>query len=200
MQVAIAKQPLNNAPHCGDECAYWQTGDKIFLCVVDGLGHGPAAQKAARTAVDYIAHHLFEGLPDLFSGCNVALLHTRGVAMGLAIIEQKIRYLTYAGVGNPRAIILRARQNDPAGRQMLHLPNNYGIVGAGYKTLSTESVTLNRGDLVILATDGVAGMMDLPGYDAAILSDVRWLSEKILRDWRNLKDDAAVLVFKVEGA
>ena len=171
MQVAIAKRALHNAPHCGDQCAYWQSDIKMALCMADGLGHGEHAQKAAKAAVDYAAGHLWEPLPTLFAGCDRALRHTRGVAMGIAIVDQQAGRLTYLGVGNPRAVVVGTRN--------LWLSNNHGIVGAGCKTLSSQTVPLCSGDLVILASDGVEEMIDLSGYDDVLREDVEQLAKRI---------------------
>ncbi len=190
MRVAMVKRALDDAPHCGDECGYWPGDDKTTLCVVDGLGHGPDAERAARAAVDYVARHLSEPLADIFAGCNVALHRTRGVAMGLAVVEEGVGRLTYAGIGNTRAMIV--------GERTVHLSSNWGIVGGGYRTLSPETVPLVPGDLVILSTDGVAEMIDLSAYDDELRADVQGLAERIVRDWGRETDDVAVLVFRSE--
>ncbi len=191
MQVAIAKRALNDAHYCGDECAYWKDDKKTILCIVDGLGHGKNAEIAAKAAVDYIAQHLSDSLQELFAGCDLAIRKTRGVAMGIVIIDENLDKLTYVGVGNTRAIVV--------GAKTLRLGNSYGIVGAGYKTLSPESLALHPGDLMVLFTDGLAEMMDLSVYDEALLADAKGLAEKIIQDWRRGEDDATVLVYKKEA-
>jgi len=105
MQVAVAKSSFLNDPHCGDQAGHWQTGPKTTLCVADGIGHGEDAERAARAAMDYVAEHLEDPLPALFAGCDRAIRHTRGVAMGVAVIDKEAGTLTYAGVGNTRALI-----------------------------------------------------------------------------------------------
>jgi len=58
--------------------------------------------------MDYVAEHLEDPLPALFAGCDRAIRHTRGVAMGVAVIDKEAGTLTYAGVGNTRALITGA--------------------------------------------------------------------------------------------
>lgn len=190
VQVAIAKRALYDDPHCGDECAYWRNGSKTTLCIIDGLGHGKHAETAARAAVDYVATHIAEPLPEIFAGCDSALRHTRGVAMGIAVIDEEAGTLTYAGVGNTRVTIIAENHSS--------LGSTPGIVGGGYRTLSPATVPVRPGTLVVICTDGVRERLDLSGYDSALRADVQRLAERIIEDWRRGGDDAAVLVFKGE--
>lgn len=192
MQVAIARQALDESPHCGDEGGYWQRGRKITLCVADGLGHGEQAEKAAKAAMGYVARHLSDPLSEIFAGCDRAIRHTRGVVMGIAVIDEDAGTLIYAGIGNIHGMIV--------GEKPTHLSSNYGIVGGGYKTLWCKTVPFMPGDLVILSTDGVSERIDLSDYEDALRADARRLAETILQDWRRGTDDAAVLVFRSEVA
>ena len=186
--VAFSKRALADNVHCGDQCGYWQDGGKTILCIVDGLGHGELAEKAANETLDYLPRHLPGGLTDAFTGCDQALRKTRGVALGVAVIEETTGKLTYIGVGNTRAMIVRQKAS--------FLNNNFGIVGGGFKSLSPDTMTLRHGDLVVLFTDGVDEKIDLSAYDEALRKDVQRLADKILGDWRRETDDAAVLVFR----
>jgi len=194
VQVAIAQRAFENGPACGDQAGHWQHSLKTTLCIADGLGHGPFAERAARGAVDYVAGHLADSLPLLFAGCDQAIRHTRGVALGVARVDEETGTLTYAGVGNTRAIIVRN------GRVLLRLRSNHGIVGAGYGRLTPETVPLLPGDLVILFTDGLLVRTDVSSYDSAQRADVELLAERILQDWGREADDAALLVFRCEEA
>ncbi|WP_179131225.1 SpoIIE family protein phosphatase [Candidatus Entotheonella palauensis] len=187
----MAVRALNDDPHCGDVCRYWRQGHTMTLCIADGLGHGLYAERAAQAAVDYVGRHLTAPLEDIFAGCDQALHRTRGVAMGLAIVDEAAEALSYAGIGNPRAIVV--------GKRIFRLRNDYGVVGSGYRALSTETVSFRPGDLVILATDGVAETVDVSAYSLAERSNVQDLANRILRDWRRETDDAAVLVGRREG-
>jgi hypothetical protein len=187
MNIGFAKRAFFNETHCGDQFSHWQHDGKTLLCMVDGLGHGIEAEKAAKAALDYVSMNLSKPLAELFFGCDQALRKTRGVAMEIAIVDPAAEMLTYAGIGNTRAIIYR----EPP----VYLVGNYGIVGGGYKTLSPTTISLSPFDLVILFTDGLPENIDLSGYGNILLGNVSRLAEKILLDWRSEIDDAAVAVF-----
>ena len=186
LQIAIAKRALADDPHCGDECGSWRVGSKTILCVADGLGHGEHAEAAAKAAVDYVGRHLADPLPEIFAGCDQALRDTRGAVMGLAVADEEKGTLTYAGIGNARAVVI--------GEKTFKMTSSYGIVGGGYKVLALETVPFSPGDVVILHTDGVEEMSDVSDYAEIAAEDVQRLAERILRE-RGLKsDDAAILV------
>ncbi|MCP4544294.1 MAG: SpoIIE family protein phosphatase [Chloroflexi bacterium] len=200
MQIAIVKRSFPNDPHCGDECAYWQSDEKITLCIVDGLGHGWDAEKAAKAAVDYVAKHISEPLPDIFAGCDRAIRHTRGGVMGIAVVDENVGTLTYAGIGNPRIIIARAHHRAASLTEVSRLSNRPGVVGGGCGRVLPETISLRSGDVVILFTDGVPSELDLRGYESALHTDVQQLAQRIVQDWGRERDDVAVLVFRYGGA
>ena len=187
MQIATIKQAVNNAPYCGDECGYWEKGTKTVICIIDGLGHGKDAEIAAQAAVKYIADHQSESSQAIFAGCDRELRKTRGAAVGIAVIDGDKGELTYAGIGNTRVIVVNS--------ETFHLGSDYGIIGGGYKKLTPETISIGKGALVIMFTDGVEEVIDLSRYDL-IAVDVHELAEMIIKDWRVERDDAAVLVYK----
>jgi len=198
MGVGAAGRPLKGDSHCGDQFGHWRRGKRTTLCVVDGLGHGEYAQKAAKAAIEYVAYHLSRPLPEIFSGCNREISNTRGVAMAIAVIDEDEQTLTYAGVGNTRAMIVRNELTGETKSKVLHLMSSYGIVGGGYKSLLPETVRFGLGDLVAMFTDGVEDMIDLSGYDEVLRTDVQILAERLIEDWGRDTDDAAVLIFTSE--
>src|SRR5438552_9195481 len=86
-----------------------QPVDKGFLlAAVDGLGHGEEAKVAAKAAVAVLENHAAEPLVTLFRRCHECLSKTRGVVMTVARLEPGAGRLTWMGVGNVEAILLRA--------------------------------------------------------------------------------------------
>ncbi len=188
MNVGIAKRALHNDIHNGDQCDYWNFNGKTILCMVDGLGHGKFAEIAAKAAITYVSSNLNKTIQELFQECNKALINTRGVAMGIAIINEKNNNLQYAGVGNIRAKLISDKNRS--------LTCGYGIVGAGYKKLIVENHEIKSGDTLILYTDGLKEITGTPTYEDSIFNDDEKLATKILQDWSKGIDDCAVLVFR----
>ncbi len=210
MATGSIKQSLGGDRYCGDQLGHWQTDHQIALCIVDGLGHGKYAQIAAKAALTDVSSHLTSSLPEIFSMCNQEIRDTRGVAMGIAIIDKKKSTLTYAGIGNTRALILpnagliniEPTGAEPAGtepnpmvRKSRCLRSDFGIVGGGYKRLIPETIPFAPGDIVLMYTDGVKELIKFTGYKASLYTDMQRLAETIAKDWGRDNDDKAVLAY-----
>ena len=188
IEIAEYKRPLYNGPYCGDATAFHAENGITNLLIVDGLGHGKQAEEAAVAAVNYVSNHWILDLPELFAECGNAIRDTRGVAMGIARINEITGELSYAGIGNPRAII--------AGENVIRLTSTYGIVGSRYRKLNIEKAQLNQGDLVLLFTDGLKERVDISAYKYLLNDNLDYLAMKILQDWSIERDDAAILIYR----
>jgi serine phosphatase RsbU (regulator of sigma subunit) len=186
MQIAAAKRALGDSRHCGDDFGWWETGGKTVLCMVDGLGHGEHAEFAAKTAIRFVESHVSDPLRDIIAECDRLLHHTRGVVLGLAVVDPAARALTYAGVGNIRAVIVGDRRT--------YLENAYGIVGGGYKVLRPQLAPFSEGDVAILHTDGLEELKPTQVISGFSKIPPQELADRILREQAVAWDDAAVLV------
>jgi len=190
MQVGIAKRSLDDSEFSGDQCDYWQRERELVLCMIDGLGHGEDAEKAGKTALEYVADHLSDTFQQVFTGADSACRSTRGAAMGIARIENKTRTLHFAGIGNTRSLLFTKNSRQPK-----TLSSDRGIIGGGFRRLIPDMVQLKPGDMLIMSTDGIAERIEITGYSPALLNDPEQLAATILEDWGRDTDDRAVLVF-----
>lgn len=190
MKYAIEKRSYQNDVHCGDACACWESDGRITMLVVDGLGHGKEAEIAAKTAEKYVDRCFSESIRDIFTGCDNVLRSTRGAAMGLAVVDKAENTITYAGIGNTRALLM--------GSSTVRFSSNYGILGTGFKRLTPETRSIQKGSLILLYTDGIDEMIDLFDYPGDTIRDPEVLANRIIEDWGRDTDDAAVMVYKYE--
>lgn len=161
----------------------------VLVGAVDGLGHGREAAEAARLAASTLAGHAFEPVASLVRRCHNALLETRGVVMSLASFHSVDSTITWTGVGNVAAILLRGGPSDHSRRESLLLRG--GVVGFQLPALSEDVLAVAPGDTLLLATDGVR-----PEFAEGLVlgPPPQELAERILAQHLKGSDDALVLV------
>ena len=120
----------------------------VLVAVVDGLGHGPEAASAAKTAIAVLEAGDERELGARFLRCHERLRDTRGVVLSLGLFATGS--LTWLGVGNVDGVLLRSGFSAP--EQLLV---RGGVVGRRLPSLELSRLTVARGDTLILATDGI---------------------------------------------
>jgi serine phosphatase RsbU (regulator of sigma subunit) len=176
----------------GDRHLVLPLPEGVLLAAIDGIGHGREAALAASAAIEALEDHAGAPLPALVARCHERLRGMRGVVMSLAEIGARTRTLTWLGVGNVEGVVIRAGSNAVGRRERLLL--RPGVVGSRLPDLVPASLRIVPGDLLILATDGIAGTFDdsLQPYDRP-----QPLADRILKRYATGTDDATVLVARV---
>jgi serine/threonine protein phosphatase PrpC len=174
----------------GDQYLVSRTADGgVLVAVVDGLGHGPEAASAAKTAIAVIEAGQDRELSARFLRCHERLRDTRGVVLSLGLFATGS--LTWLGVGNVDGVLLRSRVGAP--EQLLV---RGGVVGRQLPSLELSRLTVARGDTLIVATDGIRSRFaEDPGVGLAVPPT----AERILADHGKETDDALVLVIRYLG-
>jgi serine/threonine protein phosphatase PrpC len=193
--------PLHEGEPCGDAGGHWALPGPAgeppahLLALIDGLGHGEPAAQAAQAAMHLLAAQAAlqpappPPLPELMLRLDAALQATRGAAVGLACLQG--RQLHYAGIGNTRALRWR-------GGSLLRLSSQYGIVGGGLReAVQVQVVDVGPGDWLLLFSDGLDEMIQLPLWLPEWERDPATLCDHLLTRWRQGRDDVGVLVVQL---
>lgn len=196
MEWAIAGRPLPGERVCGDQpIALEIDGDAALFGVVDGLGHGPAAAVAATRAVDALERARGERIELLVQLCHRALGSTRGVAMTLARVDFAGSTLTWTGVGNVAANLVAKEVTGTRIRSTARL--TAGIVGYRISEMTpAQLVPIRAGDLIVIATDGIAAD-HLRHVDFA--APATMIADELVSSYARETDDAMVLVARHRG-
>jgi phosphoserine phosphatase RsbX len=163
--------------------------------VLDGLGHGAEAATAALRGVDVLRDARAQPLEELIQLCHRELSGTRGAAMTLARIDFRADTLRWVGIGNVTANLVAKR---PAGVEV----RSSALLAAGIvgyripEALAPQEVSIRPGDLLVIASDGIAeGHLDSIDFAAPALV----IAEEILRSHGKDNDDALVLTARHRG-
>jgi hypothetical protein len=162
-----------------------------LVALIDGLGHGVEAANAARAAARVLESSPGEPVVDLIQRCHGALRSTRGAVMTIASICEAEFAMTWLGVGNVDAVLLRKNGGPDAA-----IATRGGVVGYQLPPLRPCCVGIAPGDLVIMATDGVRS-----GFSADVATDDSPpdLAASLLARFAKGSDDAHVVVARYLG-
>ena len=173
----------------GDVAVFHPTSTGALACVIDGLGHGPEAADAAELCAGVVRANAEAPAGELMQACHVALLETRGVVMTVAWFDLERSELSWAGVGNVDARLVRS---GPELREEVALVFG-GVLGYRMPRVRPATMTLSRGDLLVMITDGIDAAISpaLAGGGSA-----QALASRILDTHGKGSDDALAVVIR----
>lgn len=195
LEWAVAGAPIPGEAESGDLHVVQTFPNGILLAVIDGLGHGVPAAEAARAAATFISLNAAESVLRLVQQCHQRLHKTRGVVMSLASINTTDETVTWLGVGNVDAILIRCNGNVRSASEFLNASR--GVVGARLPALRASVLPIARGDTLIFTTDGIRS-----GFDEGLPLSIspQQMADRILAHDGLDTDDALVLVARYEGS
>jgi phosphoserine phosphatase RsbX len=160
---------------------------RMIAAVVDGLGGGEEAARAARAAEQVIQQHPDWPLQELVQRSHVALHSTRGAVIGLLRLDAQGHRVSYVGVGNIGAQVYS--------RQTIKPISKNGILGFRLPALLELHYVYDPGDIFVLYSDGVSSRFSLDGK-IDIRQPPQRIAEQILELYGKYTDDATVVVIK----
>lgn len=177
---------------CGDTWAEAHRPVETALMVVDGLGHGDQAARAAAAAADAFYEHPWLAPADQLRALHDALFHTRGAAAAVARLDAQAGTVVFAGIGNVAGAVV-----GPQGTT--HAVSSHGIVGHQFNRVREFTYDIGPASLLMLHTDGVSGRFDLDAYPGLARSHPLLVAATLVRDFRRAADDACVAVARHAG-
>jgi anti-sigma regulatory factor (Ser/Thr protein kinase) len=187
VQCGAVSVPKPGEEACGDDWAAAQSGDRRLFLVVDGLGHGPSAATAARTAVETFRANVERSPEALLEVLHEALRPTRGAAAAIAELDLARSELRYAGVGNIAASIVGPDR-------VSALVSMNGILGHGVHRRQQFSQPWSRDALLVMHSDGLGMGWKLGRYPGLAARHPAVIAGVLYRDFGRDRDDATVLV------
>lgn len=159
----------------------------LLAMVVDGLGHGPRAAKAARLAVN-VAESASDVDPVALVGeINNALRGTVGAVAGVLGLNCYTGVISYCGVGNIGTRILGGIEARMVGID--------GVLGSCRRRLRSEVARVLPGSTILMTSDGIS----LDSHDNLLLESLSAtdLARHLVEHHGRSHDDATALVVRV---
>ena len=195
LEVGLASRAAPAEERSGDAAVVELRPDGALVAAVDALGHGPDAARTADIAAAVLRKFASEPPHALVARCHDELRGTRGIALSLAAFSPSNGTITWLGVGNVEGRLVRTA---PVGSTTVaSLTTVAGTIGDVLPpSLAAVTLPVERGDAVVLATDGLrrefADELDLAG-------PAQRIADRLLEEHGRGADDALVLVARLLG-
>ena len=183
--------PKPGETECGDGFYSSVTKEHIKIFLGDGLGHGPEAAIAVTEAGKaFLACHEKEPT-EIIRHINDEVKKTRGLVGTVAVFDLLQKRWKICGVGNISTKIMSPTMNK-------NLMAYNGIIGLNVpRTLTAQEVEYEKGQYLILCSDGIKTKWDTVRYPAIQRYDASVLAASILKDYARYTDDMSVAVCKI---
>jgi len=194
VEYGFATASVDDQGESGDTYVVQYCEDFALIAAIDGIGHGDSAAVAAQAAVEVIRSHCAESLETVAQVCHDVLRSTRGAVISMASIDPRSGQMRWLGVGNVQGVVQRA--GSPLGTAQELLLLRAGVVGSQLPAVQAASLTLNAGDTVVFATDGIQTEFV---RDLSSLETPQRCADRIMKQHFRGNDDALVLVVRFLG-
>lgn len=185
-QVWSCWRPRTGYAVGGDLCYAYSVKDKLFIALVDVLGHGAEAYRSAEKLFQVLEERR-EDLLSVYSSMERAAARARGCALFLGTLTGST--LNYIMVGNIRGWVIEHKEKLEA---LLGQP---GVVGGRRLMPVVREVKAGASSLIIVCSDGIRRSF-VPGWEGGqlALGGGAYVATKILEEYSIPEDDASVLV------
>lgn len=185
-----AQVPKPGQEVCGDSFGVASGHGRRTFLVADGLGHGPEAARASRSAVNVLQRHPDLPPGEMMSAVHAALRPTRGAAVAIAEIDDARGTVLFTGLGNISAAV-----HQPGGSSRSMVSIN-GTAGMEARHIREFTYPWPAGSLLIMYSDGIGTHWSLADYPALASHDPALIAGVLFRDHGRRTDDATILVAK----
>lgn len=179
----------------GDLAVVTLLPDGVLVAAIDGLGHGKEAARAAGAVGEVLRDTRSHDLVALVERCHTALKGTRGAVISLAFLSSSESTMTWLGVGNVEGRLMSGVPSVTGTKGSLAIAS--GLPGHELPKVSTATLDIRPGDILLLATDGIASAfaesLDVSGSPQAI-------TDRILHNHSKTTDDALVVAVRYLGS
>jgi anti-sigma regulatory factor (Ser/Thr protein kinase)/serine/threonine protein phosphatase PrpC len=189
LEFGAATRAYRMLPENGDAIILRQWEGHALTGVIDGLGHGHFAKKAAQTARQYIEQHFDQPLASLFRGAGRTCRATRGVVMALARFDIARETLAVANVGNVEVRLI-------GGPERPNLVVRRGILGLNAPNPVLTEHPWTSSSILIVHSDGLRTHWHWDEFQGLAHEPPGMIALQLLRKLGKIDDDATVVVAK----
>jgi len=189
LAFGVATRSRRNDEYNGDAFVVKQWAESALVGVIDGLGHGQLAHRAAWAARQYVESHFDLPLDQIFRGVDRACRSTRGVVMALARFDWGQDRLAFASVGNVEVRVFPSSALFPFSIRR-------GIMGLNAPKAMVTEHPWPPGHVLVLHSDGLRTHWNWKDFPSLAEQPAQAFAQELLRLLAKEEDDATVLVVR----
>jgi anti-sigma regulatory factor (Ser/Thr protein kinase)/serine/threonine protein phosphatase PrpC len=189
LTFGAASRPRPGTDVNGDSFVICRWGEGALVGVIDGLGHGQFAHRAAQTARAYVQAHHDRPLAEIFRGTGRACRATRGVVMALARFDFSSETLSFASVGDVEVRVF-------GNQEPMNFRIRRGVLGLSAPAAEVTTHHWRAESVLILHSDGVRTRWGWGDFPQLANESATLTAQALLRALARDNDDATVVVVR----
>lgn len=193
VEIRSVVLPKPGEEACGDGffCRPDESGFRLLLG--DGLGHGPDAEAAVQAAGAAFLDCDSNDPVALIRHLHSAVRKTRGLVGTIALFDRDKKTWQLCGVGNIATRLVSSAESKN------YLSYN-GIIGHNLpRTLNTHLVPWEKGQHLVLCSDGIRSRWELARHPTLLRYDGSLLAAALYKDFGRMTDDMSVVSCKINS-
>ena len=191
LRLGVSQHSLHDDPACGDAWELALKGQHLSVLMIDGLGHGPEAERAAMAGATAFDRDPFAEPTLLLEELHHEMRGSRGGAVAITQFDAARDSLRFIGIGNIGASLIGESKTRG-------LPSHPGIVGLQYRKIPAVDYAEGIGQLLIMYSDGLQSRWNLRDYPGLMYRHPAIIAAVLHRDFCRGRDDVTVLVIALE--
>jgi anti-sigma regulatory factor (Ser/Thr protein kinase) len=188
-EVGIYGRPIPGEPVSGDHAGFVRADENLLVALVDGLGHGPDARKAADIAIAQLCARPTAALDAMLDDCHLALHKSRGAVGGVARVHEEHTELEAAGVGNVTLQVVDIQ----GARRVMGSSRVLGAPGP-WRSPKRELLPIGSREVLILFSDGLSSRVDMSQHAELLREHPIVIASQLVQRFARNTDDVLVLV------
>ena len=189
LAVGVATRPRSIGSENGDAFVVKSWAESTLVGVLDGLGHGAFAHRAAQAGRQYVESHYDQPLEQIFRGVGRTCRATRGVVMALARFDWGKGMLVFASLGNIEVRVF------PDSRPF-RFTIRRGVIGLNAPEVVVSEHPWPSDHMLILHSDGLRTHWNWKDFPEMDHQPAAVLAQEFLRALAKEEDDATIIVVR----
>lgn len=191
LRLGASQHALQNETVCGDAWSIAYEGSRVSLVMIDGLGHGPAAEAASLAGLEAFSQAPHRDPTLILERMHEQMRGSRGGAVAIAEFDGDSGILRFVGVGNISASLISAERSRG-------IASHPGIVGLQFRKPQVQDYP-DAAHLLVMHSDGLQSRWNLQDYPGLVNRHPALVAAVLHRDYCRGRDDATVVVLDLEA-